>query len=161
LEVLDNMELSFAMYATAAEFAPDGKLYLLGGGLEFLHVRELPATASLALVVRLGVRPEECGHEHTLAIDFLSPSGQPVFPPRQVQFAPTRHPIHPERDTYMSFAVNFPGTIFSEAGEYAVRLSVDGRAVGQMAFDVVQGEPPSTSALAPDSLGASQGGKDR
>ena len=147
------MELSFTLFATAAEFTPDGKLYLLGGGIEILHAPALPVGTSLACVVRLLVSPEECGRKHTFEAEFLSPSGQPIAPSQQIPFQPNPHPRYPDRKAYMAFAINLPGLLLLEAGEYTVRLAVDGVKIGEALFEVVLAEAATALSGAAQATG--------
>src|SRR3954465_6062844 len=70
------MELDFAFLADAAE-VPLGKLFVMGGAFDTIHVPAFPAThPMLAVVVRLLFKPHDLDRKHELEILLLDADGK-------------------------------------------------------------------------------------
>jgi hypothetical protein len=146
------MRLTSAFFATAAE-AAQGKLYILGGGIDSVEVAGLPAGANLSLVVLMTADPEECNRPHVLQLAAEGPSGPVEFPAHGIPVVPQLHRFHPERPVAMNFIVNLPGLLLTAVGEYTFRVVVDGQEAGRASFDVIlvpqeppaQGPPPGAA----------------
>jgi hypothetical protein len=132
------MQLEFAICATSAEVFPNGTFYALGAGFDFIEAASFPATHhAMTLLIRLRVAPQECGREHELRARITQPSGGLIPHEVTLAFTPTRHLIHPEQDSSMTFALNYFGLTFPEAGNYAFNLTVDGVQIGQTVVEAV------------------------
>ena len=73
-----QVKLAFALIADYATAGSDGKLNIVGGGIDRLHVRgDLPARfASLAIIFRIDFTNEDVGRAFPLSIRLTAPDGE-------------------------------------------------------------------------------------
>jgi hypothetical protein len=132
------MRLEFAFLADAATMQDDGTFAVVAGGFEVFVAEEFPAQKPIiVLIARLVFEPKECNTKHTYTCEFLDPNGGVVFPAFAGEFSPPSHPRHPERGNTMTLCLNAAGAIFSAPGDYAVRLSIDGKPVVDVPIEAV------------------------
>src|SRR5579864_5470460 len=74
----DDMEVDFAFLADAADVSM-GKLFVLGGAFDTIHVASFPATHPiLAVVLRLLLSPVDLDRKHNLQILLLDADGKHI-----------------------------------------------------------------------------------
>jgi len=121
------MELTCAMLAAYAELAQDGKLSMISGDLDTVHVvGTFPATAGtpLYLVVKLVFPANECGQNYQCRIELIRPDGDILEAPENVITPPAPAPNF--TFTKVGFILVFFGITFPSAGEYRIRVLIDG-----------------------------------
>jgi hypothetical protein len=137
------MRLKFAFLADAATMQDDGTFAVIAGGFEVLRAEEFPVQKPvMVLIARLAFESEECNTKHTYTCEFLDPNGGTIFPTFVGEFSPPSHPRHPERENTMTLCLNAAGATFSAPGDYAIRLSIDGKSVVDVPIEVISEEVP-------------------
>ena len=120
------MRLTYAFCADAAQIAPDGKLYVLGGDFEVIHAQEFPAKhPALFLVVKLSVQPPECQREHQLRVELIGPDGHAVTKPIVLSFKAEPNSLYPHKPIGVGLIINFQNLQFQKPGDYAFHVLVD------------------------------------
>ena len=130
-----RMQVSFALFADAANLSQEGKLNILGV-FDAVQVVTLPAVHPRAhLVFRLKGDREEFG-SHTVALSWSNPNGTELWssngelnigkPPSDVQ----------ELDLPLIAAVDLPLDV---AGTYTVGIALDGQPHAQLVLQVRSG----------------------
>jgi hypothetical protein len=138
------MRLAYALLANSAEFTPDGKLYILGGDIDTLYVRELPATQPvLTLAMKLLVPPTECDVEHRLQVSLIDPDEDVGATSTDVTFTPRTQAGHEGRDVGVGLSFLFQQQQFTQAGEYIYRILVDDKEQGSLPLRIVLATLPS------------------
>ncbi len=131
------MEIEFALLADAVSQPPDGKLYILGGGLQAISAAQFPYThPMLGLACLLRVHTTEADHQHQLEIRIAQEDGQPLGSPIQGQFGVQRHPRHPHRDVFVPIVLHFGNLVFQNAAEYQFHLLVNGHHLKTLTLSV-------------------------
>jgi hypothetical protein len=124
------MRLAYAFLADAAEFTPDGKLWVLGGDLDTIRVQEFPHTyPAMALVVKLLLHSDECGYEHQIQVRVDGPLGERVAE-AQINSTVSARTDYPEEETGLAFVINYQQTSFPGPGTYSFTIIADDRAQG-------------------------------
>ncbi len=114
------MRLEYMLLADKAE-AINGKLYLLGGGLDTVRLLTIPSLASYDIVLSVKVTREEAG-EHHFQLTLEDSSGAPVFGPIQSTLTATAPSEGPESRVLLVVSGPFP---VGAPGTFAWRLRVD------------------------------------
>jgi hypothetical protein len=136
------MELSYAFFAHAAEFSPDGKLSVLSGDLDTLFSEVFPFThPAIALVVKLLIRPEECPREYQFRAEIVDPHGEVIPPKISFPFTPNLGCYRPDDIVGMGLSIHLQGITFPVSGKYVLQMWVDDQPLGR----------PVTLHLAPES----------
>lgn len=127
------MELAYGILASAAEFTPEGKVYVLGGDFDIIHTDTVPVRQpAMAVVVKLLVQPTECEREHQLRVDFIDQDGAKVHPEISLPFTPHVRPGYPQRAVGVGLVLNYQGLELSREGGYAFHIMVDGLEMGSI-----------------------------
>jgi hypothetical protein len=117
-------DIEYAFLADAAEARPGQKFAVIGGGVSRLGGPQFPLRhPHLALVCGLLVTAPELGREHELQFLLLTPDGQ--------QLSNATATIRAEgpsegRDTVLTFSLDLWNLAFPMAGDYTIRILVDG-----------------------------------
>jgi hypothetical protein len=120
------MRLDFFILAESAEFLPDGRFFVFGGGFEGIRAAAYPAVIpSFVLAVRLIAASDECDGTHTLRISATGPDGQPIMPDLRLEFGPLPRSHQEGRATKFGAAARVTGLPIPQAGEYVFSLFVD------------------------------------
>jgi len=130
-------EVEYAFLADAAEVQAGSKFHILGGGVSRLSGPAFPFVhPHLSLVVGLRVTSVERDREHELGFVVTAPDGA------QVANASGRVVSHGPRDAadiVVTIAVDLWNMTLNTAGEYAVRISVDGSERKRLPLHVTSG----------------------
>jgi hypothetical protein len=146
------MDLAFAFFASAAETSPDGRVNVLGAGIDRVEASAFPAPLPIALVVRFTISPDEAGREHRFQVKGVGPDGAAVFPELEMPFTPAPNPHRPERNATHVFVLSLHGVILPTPGEYTIRFGIDGQPKGETSLEVVLlPQPPSASPVGQES----------
>ena len=117
-------EIDYAILADAAETSPGQKFHILGGGITQLSGRSFPTRhPHLALVVGLRVTAVETGREHELRFVLLDPDGGQVAEATGGLVAANRTD---GRDETLTFSIDLWNLTFPGAGEYSLRVLING-----------------------------------
>lgn len=126
----------FALCDAAVDYA--GKLSLLGA-FDGIFAREAPVThPQCAIAIRLRVSRGEEG-PHSLELAFIDADGRRIVPPIGANFE-VRLPAQRE-SMAINMVLNIHQLKFERFDEYAIDLSVDGRAEASLPLVVVQLPP--------------------
>ncbi len=119
------MEVEFAMLADSAQ-ASEGKVYLLGGGIDKIFAKAFPAAhPHMALILKLKLDSSECEREHALEIELWDADGNPVGAKLSAKFEAAREDLG--RPSYALLVLNIVGQTFKAAGDYAFKVLVNGQ----------------------------------
>jgi hypothetical protein len=117
-------EVEYAFLADAADVQPGSKFHVLGGGVTRLAGPSFPFVhPHLALVVGLRLTSVERNREHELGFVLTAPDGAQVASAtgRVVSTGPTD-----ASDVVLTIAIDLWNMTLKAAGEYAVRITIDG-----------------------------------
>lgn len=133
------MDLTTAMLADAAHVA-EGKLYILGGQWDRITVASLPAVhPSMAVVIVIRIEYSEAPKTFNVLIDLmLDGDSTGVRAGGQVSIGHAPGLAH-GAPQFAPVAVTFPNVSFDRAGRYEYVVSVEGKVLGQIPLEVVQG----------------------
>jgi uncharacterized protein DUF6941 len=117
-------DIEYAFLADAAEARPGEKFAVIGGGVTRLGGAQFPlGHPHLALVCGLSVTAPEFGVEHDLQFVMLAPSGQQLSNATAKVMA---NGPSDGRDTVLTFSIDMWNLAFPEAGDYSIRILVNG-----------------------------------
>jgi len=74
------MDMAFAFLADHAAVPPDGKLYVLGGGINMLGMPEIPGRAAFDVVGGFRFSPADAHSVHTVELRLLDADRKLVIP---------------------------------------------------------------------------------
>jgi hypothetical protein len=137
------MRVAFAYLADYALAHPDGKVYVVGGGLDTIFAVQLPVQVpQLSLVVKIEFAPTECNRQHAVEVHGLDVDGNAFIPVVNLFAMPLRNPSAPTLPSGVQFVLNTP-LLLTRAGEYAFSLVVDGAELASIPLRValVQMQP--------------------
>ena len=133
----DEMALDYLLIADAAQVS-GGKLFMIGGGWDRLLVARLPGSSSLPFFVAFGVGVpwSHTNRRFHFVVDLLNADEEQVDQLVSGEFEVTRPPgVTPGARQRAQFA-GPARPEFPAAGKYAIRLSVDGKALGETSIEV-------------------------
>lgn len=140
------MRLETFLIADHAVAAPDGKLYVNGGGITRLALPAVPMVVpALSIVLRFLVNEEDVG-EHMLALRLQNPEGIDLLPPeaRPIEVAPLDSVADEEVNVQVVAA--FGGLPIFSWGTHTFRVELDGSLVREMNVPVVKAPVPAALA---------------
>jgi hypothetical protein len=145
------LKADFALLAEYASGPPDGKLYVIGGGIRRMASATFPtAIPTMSIVVSLRVPPAECGIEHTLRFTYLDPDGAQLvaLPPFALNAAPNPDSHH--SPSFVNVVANLQGLPVPKPGDYAFSLVWADQELVSVGFKAVSqaGSPPGPAAPA-------------
>lgn len=120
------MELDFAFLADAADVA-SGKLFVLGGAFDTIHVQALPATHPvLAVAMRLLLSPNDLDRQHALEILLLEADGKTIASAKG-ELTVAKSPDSPAGwKQAVILPLRFLNVPFQQAGHYSIEILVNG-----------------------------------
>ena len=129
-------EIEYAFLADAAEVQPGQKFHVLGGGVTRVSGPALPLRhPHLSLVVGLRLTTVERNREHDLAFVVTAPDGAEVT--SSSGKVVTHGPAEPS-DVVLTIAIDLWNLTLPVAGEYSVRVLVDGSERKRIPLQVTQ-----------------------
>ena len=132
-------DIEYAFLADAAEARPGQKFAVIGGGVSRLGGPAFPLRhPHLALVCGLTVTAPEFGREHDLQFLLLTPDGKQLSTANAKVMA--NGPAD-GRDSILTFSLDLWNLTFPEAGDYTIRILVDGSERKRLPLVVEQREP--------------------
>lgn len=135
------MQIDYLILADWAEVI-NGKIYVQGGGWTTINAYEpLPVTRGIAIAVSPRVEWNETNVPHDLVIRILREEGQAELAKIEARFEVGRRAGLPMGASQPHpLAVNLPLT-FEHAGEYEVRVAIDGEEAATLAFRIDEKAP--------------------
>ncbi len=132
------MDLRFAFIANSAEVGPDGRFFVLGGGIEGIGVLAVPTVCSgLAVLCRIHFLREECGREYRVRLTMTYPDGTASPLASEIVATPdtTMHGYE-DRGANLNVAFNVFGMHTPQEGEYSFHFGLDDIHVGDQSLFV-------------------------
>ncbi|MFA5974818.1 MAG: hypothetical protein WC859_01460 [Elusimicrobiota bacterium] len=132
------MDLDFAFLADAADVSL-GKLFVLGGAFDTIHVPAFPATHPvLAVVVRLLLGPHDLDRKQNLEILLLDADAHHIASAKGELVVP-KSPDSPQgwKQTVM-LPLRFFNVPFQQPGHYSIEILVEGNMVKAIPLRVIQ-----------------------
>lgn len=134
------MEFRFAYLANAAEVGPDGRFFVLGGGIDILGVPKLPERHPyLSVVFRVHFNEEELAGDHSphdFSLTITRPDGTESEPLMTRSLLLKPMPLFSDLGLNVDLAFSFTGMPFIQEGVHVLNIQVDGRKVGASPFGV-------------------------
>lgn len=138
------MRLETLILADAVSSPPDGKFYVLGGGITRINLLELPTLTQLGLFVRFQFDEDEPLDAHQVKIQLLDPEGEDILKGApEVTIPPLTNPppLAEGEQRFVALAVNLNAIPIRREGLHRFRVSVDGGMVREVPL-------PATGATA-------------
>lgn len=132
---LAGMDMAFAFLADHASVPPDGKLYVLGGGINFLGLAEIPGRAGFAVVGGFRFSPADSHAVHEVELRLLDADGKLVLPPSTLRFQAAAA-IPPEQEEVLVSTVTYLAPMFGDPGRYRVEFWAAGRLLAWLGVTV-------------------------
>jgi hypothetical protein len=121
------MRVALALLADMALAHPDGKVYILGGGIDMLFTPTVPFQSQpFSLALKIEFASVETDRPHTIEVHLLDPDGHAVMPAMKNVVVPRRHAQWPTRMSGAVMVLGFIGIQFQQYGSYAFSILVDG-----------------------------------
>ena len=139
--------MAFALLADHASVPPDGKLYVLGGGISNINMAQLPGRVSFAAVGGFRFTRADFNATHTVELRLVDADGGLVIPPATIQFQ-TAQAIPADQEEITVSAVSYLSPMFGEPGRYRVEYWGSGRLLAGVGLTVSQ-SPNATPPTGP------------
>lgn len=141
------MELETAFLAQGAEVLPDGRVFVLGGGVEGFALPGLPfPIPSMAIVMRFHFADDECGVGYQVRVTITNPNGEDSGLLAALPLNPVRPETFPERGVKVFAVVNVTYFMVTQFGLHRVNVSVNEAEIGGFTFGIQRMEPPVVEA---------------
>ena len=132
-----RMQLNFAFLANSSEVTPDGRFFVLGGGIDGFSVESPPGILpSLCMIASISFEVDECDQVYEFRAKLFLPDGTDTG-------AEVRTPLHPKITNEspgfgpnMKVSLGFFGLIMPQLGRYRFALSVADRHLGDVFFNI-------------------------
>jgi tetratricopeptide (TPR) repeat protein len=141
--------LTLADHAVAAD---DGRIYMIGGGIDRLAAGVFPAVVPhLSLAVKFLMSPEERSQEHSVQVRLMDPAGHPIMAPMGLLIPTSDQAGSPaskestQVETPYQFVYNMRDLRFEAQGAYWFSVELDSRELGPLALHLEQSTVPSLS----------------
>ena len=132
------MRALFAMLADVAVGPPDGKVYILGGGVEILKPPVLPfVLPNISFVTKIEFTPAETGRLRVIEVVPLDSDGRPLGPPVRVEVTPQRNPEYPGLPVSAQLIFNIRDLPIERAQSLAFAVLVDGHEVASVPLHII------------------------
>ncbi len=128
--------MAFALVADHASVPPDGKLYILGGGVNRLALPELPGRAAFDLVGGFRFTPLDATSVHSVEVRLLDADGKLVAPPVTLRFQAAAD-LPPGQEEMLVSTVTHLAPMFGEPGRYQAEYWCEGRMLAAVGVTVV------------------------
>jgi hypothetical protein len=139
------MDMAFAFLADHASVPPDGKLYVLGGGINMLGIPEIPGRAGFDVVGGFRFTPADTHTVHTVELRLVDADGKLVIPPATLRFQAAAS-IPPEQEEVLVSTVTHLAPMFGDPGRYRAEYWTEGRLLAWVGVTVSRQPPPAPGA---------------
>lgn len=137
--------------AFLADFAvahPDGKLYVIGGGLDFLTPSHFPYIhSSLSLAAKIEFPLSELGRTRTIEVIPMDADGRAFGQAMSMQVKPERNETYPHLPVSLNMVINMQGLQFQGPGDRSFAILGDGNELTAVVLHVLPA-PGSTTERA-------------
>ena len=140
--------MAFAFLADHAATPPDGKFYVLGGGISAVTLPQVPGRASFAVVGGFRFSPADSHTIHAVEVRLVDADGGLVTPPATLRFQAAQV-MPPEQEEITVSTVSYMAPMFGEPGRYRVEFWYSGRLLAYLGLSVVQQSPAAGPGTAP------------
>lgn len=141
------MRLQFAFLADSATIPPDGKLYVMGGGIFNVGLPSFPQRIGLAAVAGFFVTAADAGKQFEIVARMVDADGAMIVPevPMTFNLPPDGPPVG--REVTVPTVLYFSPTL-SAAGTYRVEYWLGDEQLGAVTFyvDQVNATAPATAS---------------
>jgi hypothetical protein len=132
------MDLDFAFLADAADVSL-GKLFVLGGAFDTIHVAGFPATHPvLAVVLRLLLGPMDLDRKQALEILLLDADGRHIASAKGELMVPKSPDAPAGWKQAVILPLRFFNVPFQQAGHYSIEILANGTLLKAIPLRVVQ-----------------------
>jgi hypothetical protein len=132
------MRVLFAMLADVAVGPPDGKVYILGGGVEILKPPVLPfVVPAVSFVAKIEFTTAELGRPRVIEVVPLDSDGQPLGPPVRVETTPVANPAYPGLPVSIQLILNMRDLPVTRPQSLAFSVLVDGHELASVPLHIV------------------------
>jgi hypothetical protein len=134
------VRLALALLADSAiANQTDGKLYVLGGGIDTVQFERFPAQLpALSLALKVEFQPQECGRQHTIEVHPIDEDGKPIAPTLTHQMVPVRNQADPTLPSAAQVVINFQQLPLPKPSHNAFSILVDGNQIDSLPLRVVK-----------------------
>jgi len=140
------MDLDFAFLADAADVA-SGKLFVLGGAFDTIHVAEFPSTHPvLAVVLRLLLSPIDLDRKHNLEILLLDADGKHIASARGELMVPKSSESPAGWKQAVILPLRFFNVPFQQQGHYSIEIVIQGKIAKAIPLRVIGAPRPTAPA---------------
>jgi hypothetical protein len=137
------MKVVLAFLADHAVAHDDGKVYVIGGGVDRLQFKEFPAThPSLALVVKLAFQRAEFGRPLAISLRGVATDGTPIAPVRRITILPQATPSMVGDTVPFPFVHNMHDLVFPNEGLYMFEILANDVELANVELAVVTAPNP-------------------
>jgi len=130
-----------ALFAMLADFAlghPDGKAYILGGGIDILKPPALPVVLpNLSFITKIEFTPAEAGRPRVIEVLPLDSDARQLGSPARVEITPEPSPDYPGLPVSVQVVLNFRDFKVERAQTLAFAVLVDGHEVASVPLHVI------------------------
>jgi len=135
------MDMAFAFLADHAVVPPDGKLYVLGGGINMLGIPEIPARAVFDVVGGFRFTPDDSHSVQTVELRLVDADGKLVIPPATLRFQAAAS-IPPDQEEVLISTVTHLAPMFGDPGRYRAEYWAEGQLLAWVGLTVAVRPPP-------------------
>jgi hypothetical protein len=145
---LASMDMAFAFLADHAAVPPDGKLYVLGGGINTLGLPAIPGRVAFDVVGGFRFTTADSHSVHTVELRLLDADGKLVMPTATLKFQAAQA-IPPDQGEVLISTVTHMAPMFGDPGSYRAEYWTEGRLLAWVGVTVsvvpqpVLGPPPA------------------
>jgi hypothetical protein len=120
------MRIAYAFLADTALGHPDGKMYVLGGGIDTVFSPTFPFMAQpLSMVLKAEFDPEDTDAPHLVEVQLLNSEGSALIPSMKTQVLPQRHSKWPDRAVGVQLVLGLAGLRFERPENCQFRVLLD------------------------------------
>jgi hypothetical protein len=132
------MRALFAMLADYALGHADGKVYILGGGLEIVKAPVIPfVIPNISFVVKIEFTPAEAGRPRVIEVVPLDSDARPLSPPTRVEVTPQPRPEFQGLPVSVQVVLNIRDLKIERAQTLAFAVLVDGHEVASVPLHIL------------------------
>ncbi len=136
------MELDFAFLADAAD-VPMGKLFVMGGAFDTIHVPGFPAShPTLAVVIRLLLSPNDLDRKHKLEVLLLDADAHHIASANGELVVPKSPGSPAGWKQSVILPLRFMNVPFKSPGHYSIEILMDEKMVKAIPLRVLETPKP-------------------
>lgn len=128
------MNLVSAILCESANTLPDGRVNLLGGGINDVSVKQFPVFIKICVVLRFDFYLVPKG-EHTVQVKLIDGDGQGILKPLNMKCNV------PEKQRFANFVIDVGRLKIPAPGAYSFEIMVDGNHCQSLPLDARQMRP--------------------